>query len=451
LKTSTKPDKSLDLTANSAGPAAWEDSPVTIRTAVGKADAVYLGTKNSNIYCWNTKRGDLFPLLNGHFEEFWGLAAHPKESVYATGGTDQIVRVWNVAEKCMISAKNVKQKVWTLHYSPDAKYLAVGTESGDVLILNGTTLELERTLSHGEKKDFKVTVVKFSTDGNFLAAGTAEKIIDVYFIENDWKKIGTCKGHSAHITHLDWSADSKVLQTDSGALEHLFWDVENIKQLTKSTIIRDLKWTSWSCILGWTVKGIWPKGADGTDINAVNVSNSEHLVATADDFGTVKLFRCPVDIGAECHEYSGHSAHVSCVRWTINDTHLISTGGNDRTIFQWKLIGGKGELVLPEGAPRIFRVASPTPSDDGKSESSPSSPTTPSKPRTSSPATTPIKGTPEEKSIHELVDKGLLTDEKAKALIDVLQKRDKVLSLLSKLKKTPKSAPEIAKDLGALV
>lgn len=39
--------------------------------------------------------------------------------------------------------------------------------------------------------------------------------------------------------------------------------------------------------------GIWPAGSDGTDINAVDRSHSNHLLATADDFGDVNLFSYP--------------------------------------------------------------------------------------------------------------------------------------------------------------
>lgn len=39
--------------------------------------------------------------------------------------------------------------------------------------------------------------------------------------------------------------------------------------------------------------GIWPEGADGTDINACARSRNKNLVATGDDFGEVKLFKFP--------------------------------------------------------------------------------------------------------------------------------------------------------------
>jgi microtubule-associated protein-like 6 len=34
---------------------------------------------------------------------------------------------------------------------------------------------------------------------------------------------------------------------------------------------------------------------------------------------------------------SGHSSHVTNVKFSKDDTYLFSTGGNDNCVFQWKL------------------------------------------------------------------------------------------------------------------
>lgn len=41
------------------------------------------------------------------------------------------------------------------------------------------------------------------------------------------------------------------------------------------------------------VPGIWPDDADGTDVNNCCRSSNHQLVASADDFGKVNLFRYP--------------------------------------------------------------------------------------------------------------------------------------------------------------
>lgn len=71
------------------------------------------------------------------------------------------------------------------------------------------------------------------------------------------------------------------------------------------------------------------------------------MLATADDFGKVNLFRYPsIQERAQHIGYSGHSSHVMNVRWTVADECLISCGGNDKCVFQWKHsiveMGGSG-------------------------------------------------------------------------------------------------------------
>jgi hypothetical protein len=41
------------------------------------------------------------------------------------------------------------------------------------------------------------------------------------------------------------------------------------------------------------VKGIWPPGADGSDINSTDRHTDDSVLATADDFGLVKIFNAP--------------------------------------------------------------------------------------------------------------------------------------------------------------
>ncbi len=85
------------------------------------------------------------------------------------------------------------------------------------------------------------------------------------------------------------------------------------------------------------MQGIWPPFTDGTDLNATARSHSGHLIAVSDDFGKVRVLRYPcVQEGAKSIELSGHSSHVMNVKWSVADEFLLSCGGNDKTIFQWR-------------------------------------------------------------------------------------------------------------------
>ena len=54
------------------------------------------------------------------------------------------------------------------------------------------------------------------------------------------------------------------------------------------------------------------------------------MLATADDFGKVKIFRYPVpENGYENVEGRGHSSHVTNVKFSPTSDRVFTTGGND--------------------------------------------------------------------------------------------------------------------------
>lgn len=42
--------------------------------------------------------------------------------------------------------------------------------------------------------------------------------------------------------------------------------------------------------------------------------------------------------------YGGHGSHVTNVRFTHDDGHLVSLGGKDTSIFQWRVLSGGGAV-----------------------------------------------------------------------------------------------------------
>lgn len=53
-------------------------------------------------------------------------------------------------------------------------------------------------------------------------------------------------------------------------------------------------WTTATCKLGWEVAGVFPSGADGTDINATDANADRSLIAAGDDFGSVCVYKAPI-------------------------------------------------------------------------------------------------------------------------------------------------------------
>ena len=97
--------------------------------------------------------------------------------------------------------------------------------------------------------------------------------------------------------------------------------------------------------------GIWRPGADGTDVNAVDRSRARAHLVTADDFGGVNVFNYPVVVDeAPSRREAGHSSHVMNVRFSPTDAWVVSVGGKDRAVFQWRFERTADRAKRPEPA-----------------------------------------------------------------------------------------------------
>ena len=145
-----------------------------------------------------------------------------------------------------------------------------------------------------------------------------------------FKPLKKLKGSSQTILHIDFSLDSQMLQSHDN-----WFDMDSGKNDKQSSIKwKNETWSTWSRTEGWPVSGIYPLGASGEDINAVDRSADGKVLATADDFGLVKLFRFPA-IGTIHNKYYGHSSQVTNIKFSKGNAtqqYVVSTGGEDKSI-----------------------------------------------------------------------------------------------------------------------
>ncbi|XP_068048510.1 echinoderm microtubule-associated protein-like 1 isoform X8 [Anomalospiza imberbis] len=310
-----------------------------IRTvAEGKGDVVLIGTTR-NFVLQGTLSGDFFPITQGHTDELWGLAVHSSKPQFFTCGHDKHITLWDATTHHPIWNKVIEDPAQSSGFHPSASVVAVGTLTGRWFVFDTETKDLVTVHTDGNEQ---LSVMRYSPDGNFLAIGSHDNCIYIYGVSENGRKytrIGKCSGHSSFITHLDWSVNSQYLVSNSGDYEILYWIPSACKQVVSVETTRDIEWATYTCTLGFHVFGVWPEGSDGTDINAVCRSHGRKLLSTGDDFGKVHLFSYPCSqFRAPSHVYGGHSSHVTNVDFLCEDTHLISTGGKDTSIMQWRVI-----------------------------------------------------------------------------------------------------------------
>uniref|UniRef100_G3TTS1 EMAP like 4 n=1 Tax=Loxodonta africana TaxID=9785 RepID=G3TTS1_LOXAF len=319
----------------------------TIRAvAEGKADQFLVGTSRNFILRGTFNDGFQIE-VQGHTDELWGLATHPFKDLLLTCAQDRQVCMWNSVEHRLEWTRLLDEPGHCADFHPGGTVVAIGTHSGRWFVLDAETRDLVSIHTDGNEQ---LSVMRYSLDGTLLAVGSHDNFIYLYVVSENGRKYsryGKCTGHSSYITHLDWSPDNKYIMSNSGDYEILYWDIPSgCKLIRNRSDCKDIDWTTYTCVLGFHVFGVWPEGSDGTDINALVRSHNRKVIAVADDFCKVHLFQYPCSKPkAPSHKYSAHSSHVTNVSFTYNDSHLISTGGKDMSIIQWKLVE---KLPLPQ-------------------------------------------------------------------------------------------------------
>lgn len=210
----------------------------------------------------------------------------------------------------------------------------------------------------------EVMDIKYSPSGSHLAIALRDNNIYIYQILNgihsdeDYKLISILKGHTSMVTNLDWSEDGCFIQSTGGDQELLYWQISQTKreqrdphfrpcQFAHPFLLRDTEFHTWTSIYGWPVQGIWPNDIENSSepVRGLMRSNRGEVLLVCDDLARVRLMRWPSLPGDKVREYFGHAMHANSANFSCDDSTVVSIGGNDCTIIQWKHVDQHGESV----------------------------------------------------------------------------------------------------------
>jgi len=199
-----------------------------------------------------------------------------------------------------------------------------------------------------------------------MCVGAEDCLIFVYNISTNFFSFKRLKGPQESITHIDYAEDGKSIQANTQYKVHLFELEPGERKENKAKRLLETQWSTWSCPLGWASIGIW---SEDSFVNSLDCSVDRRVMATGDDSGRVKLFKYPSVIeGSRFQQFKGHSGSVTNVKFSSDEKYLISLGGHDKSIFQWKYemnerIKEEEEIVLEEEEAIIDEPSIP-PEDD---------------------------------------------------------------------------------------
>jgi len=119
---------------------------------------VFCVTKTNQIVQFEMKSEDASVIVDGHDGQIWALCISPKEAMFATGGYDNAVKVWDAnSMKCVATYEfeitdDTPAKGYQFcsgHWSNDGDILAFGTEDSNIAVFTyrGGTLAFVRLLN----------------------------------------------------------------------------------------------------------------------------------------------------------------------------------------------------------------------------------------------------------------------------------------------------------------
>lgn len=310
--------------------------------------SMIVGTQGAEILEVMIRDGSLKPggsAIKGHSLQLCGLAVHPKQEVIASTGDDAMLRIWDVKARAVSRTVKLELGSRALAFSPDGSLLAIGFGSGrrvkgKLPAKEGAFMIIQfdnlKTTFEGKDSALAITAIQFSPDGKYMAVGSEDGIIYTYNVTDQFSHRYSVKTHQAPIRSIDFSINSHFMMSVDIA-EKVFYTMASTGLSTASSDdIKDEKWQLCNNPLTWAAQGLWLTQPSECRLTTACKSFNNQVIVVANSDGDLMLSRFPActRVGMLCP--GKHVGHVNNIAWFNDDSSFVTIGKDDCMIQEWK-------------------------------------------------------------------------------------------------------------------
>ncbi len=163
------------------------------------------GCDKQQVIFWNPITGQQLQTLQAYQNAVTTLAIHHPESLFASGSSDGLVRIWGIQQRnCLYKRQLSSKTIRSVRFSPDGQLLASGADDGKVCLWHWQAEQTEILRPLHQKRVWSVT---FSPDGHWLASGGEDETLLLWNLK---KRSGGKRlfGHQGWVLSTCFSPDN---------------------------------------------------------------------------------------------------------------------------------------------------------------------------------------------------------------------------------------------------